>query len=55
MPAGCTHNDRKSRPPARKQVFFAESLPKNTAGKLLKRELRLCRAGTSAAVIGLEA
>ena len=38
-----------------KQVFFAESLPKNTAGKLLKRELRLRYAGTSAAVMGLEA
>ena len=36
-----------------KQVFFAESLPKNTAGKLLKRELRLRYAGTAAAVMGL--
>lgn len=37
-----------------KRVFFAESLPKNTAGKLLKRELRLRYAGTDAAVMGLE-
>ncbi len=37
-----------------KRVFFAESLPKNTAGKLLKRELRLRYAGTGAAVLGLE-
>jgi len=37
-----------------KQVFFAESLPKNTAGKLLKRELRLRYAGTGAAVMGLK-
>ena len=36
-----------------KQVFFAESLPKNTAGKLLKRELRRRYAGTGAAVMGL--
>jgi len=36
-----------------KQVFFAESLPKNTAGKLLKRELRLRYSGTGAAVMGL--
>ncbi len=37
-----------------KRVFFAESLPKNTAGKLLKRELRLRYAGTGSAVMGLE-
>ncbi len=36
-----------------KQIFFAESLPKNTAGKLLKRELRLRYSGTGAAVMGL--
>jgi fatty-acyl-CoA synthase len=35
-----------------KQVFFADSLPKNTAGKLLKRELRRRYAGTAAAVMG---
>ncbi len=37
---------------APKQVFFAESLPKNTAGKLLKRELRLRYAGQASAVMG---
>ncbi len=37
-----------------KQVFFAESLPKNTAGKLLKRELRLRYSGVGSAVMGLE-
>jgi fatty-acyl-CoA synthase len=36
-----------------KRVFFAESLPKNTAGKLLKRELRLRYSGTGAAVMGI--
>lgn len=36
-----------------KRVFFAESLPKNTAGKLLKRELRLRYSGTGSAVLGL--
>jgi len=36
-----------------KRVFFAESLPKNTAGKLLKRELRLRYSGTESAVLGL--
>ena len=36
-----------------KRVFFAESLPKNTAGKLLKRELRLRYSGTESAVMGL--
>ncbi len=36
-----------------KRVFFAESLPKNTAGKLLKRELRLLYNGTGSAVMGL--
>ena len=37
-----------------KRVFFAESLPKNTAGKLLKRELRIRYGGTGSAVLGLE-
>ena len=37
-----------------KRVFFAESLPKNTAGKLLKRELRLHYSGTGSAVMGIE-
>jgi fatty-acyl-CoA synthase len=37
-----------------KRVFFAETLPKNTAGKLLKRELRLRYGGTGSAVLGLE-
>jgi fatty-acyl-CoA synthase len=36
-----------------KRVIFAESLPKNTAGKLLKRELRLRYSGTTAAVMGI--
>lgn len=35
-----------------KQVFIAESLPKNTAGKLLKRELRARYSGTASAVMG---
>ena len=35
-----------------KQVVFADSLPRNTAGKLLKRELRLRYSGTAAAVMG---
>lgn len=35
-----------------KQVIFAESLPKNTAGKLLKRELRITYAGQASAVMG---
>ena len=34
-----------------KQVFIVESLPKNTAGKILKRELRNRYAGTSAAAL----
>ena len=34
-----------------KRVIFAEALPKNTAGKLLKRELRLRYAGQEAAVM----
>jgi len=37
-----------------KRIFFAESLPKNTAGKLLKRELRTLYSGTAAAVMGVE-
>ena len=36
-----------------KRVFFAEALPKNTAGKLLKRELRLRYAGQAGAVMGI--
>jgi fatty-acyl-CoA synthase len=35
-----------------KRVFIAESLPKNTAGKLLKRELRTIYSGTDSAVMG---
>ena len=35
-----------------KRVFFAEALPKNTAGKLLKRELRREYAGQDSAVMG---
>ena len=35
-----------------KRVIFAESLPKNTAGKLLKRELRVVYAGQGSAVMG---
>jgi len=34
-----------------KRVFVVESLPKNTAGKLLKHELRVRYAGTSAAAL----
>ena len=36
-----------------KRVFFADALPKNTAGKLLKRELRKTFAGQAGAVMGL--
>ncbi len=36
-----------------KRVFFADSLPKNTAGKLLKRTLRLQYAGQAGAVMGV--
>ena len=36
-----------------KTIFFAQSLPKNTAGKLLKRQLRLDYAGSASAVMGL--
>jgi fatty-acyl-CoA synthase len=36
-----------------KCVYFAESLPKNTAGKLLKRELRARYSGTASAVMGV--
>jgi len=35
-----------------KHVFIAEALPKNTAGKLLKRELRLLYAGTESGALG---
>ena len=35
-----------------KRIFFADSLPKNTAGKLLKRELRRQYAGQEGAVMG---
>ncbi len=37
-----------------KRVIFAESLPKNTAGKLLKRELRVIYAGQGSAVMGVD-
>ena len=36
-----------------KQVFFVDELPKNTAGKLLKRELRRQFAGQTGAVMGV--
>ena len=36
-----------------KRVFFAESLPKNTAGKLLTREPRAQYSGTCSAVMGV--
>ena len=36
-----------------KQVIFAEALPKNTAGKLLKRELRVIYSGQGSAVMGI--
>ena len=36
-----------------KRVFFADVLPKNTAGKLLKRELRKHYAGQASAVMGM--
>jgi fatty-acyl-CoA synthase len=36
-----------------KRVIFAQSLPKNTAGKLLKRELRVTYSGQESAVMGL--
>lgn len=34
-----------------KRVVFAEALPRNTAGKLLKRELRLRYGGRESAVV----
>ncbi|KAA5614136.1 fatty acyl-CoA synthetase [Rhodovastum atsumiense] len=36
-----------------KRVIFAEDLPRNTAGKLLKRELRARFSGTGTAVMGV--
>ncbi len=36
-----------------KRVFFADSLPKNTAGNLLKRELRVRYSGQTSAVMGI--
>jgi len=36
-----------------KRVIFAPNLPKNTAGKLLKRELRVTYSGQESAVMGL--
>ena len=36
-----------------KHVIFAEDLPRNTAGKLLKRELRVQYSGTASAVMGV--
>jgi fatty-acyl-CoA synthase len=36
-----------------KKVIFADSLPKNTAGKLLKRELRAIYSGQQSAVMGI--
>ena len=35
-----------------KRIIIADSLPKNTAGKLLKRELRLLYAGTESGALG---
>jgi fatty-acyl-CoA synthase len=35
-----------------KRIIIAESLPKNTAGKLLKRELRQIHAGTASGALG---
>ncbi|MCO6417084.1 AMP-binding protein [Siccirubricoccus sp. KC 17139] len=35
-----------------KRIIIAESLPKNTAGKLLKRELRQIYAGTASGALG---
>ena len=35
-----------------KRIIIAESLPKNTAGKLLKRELRQIHAGTGSGALG---
>ena len=35
-----------------KRVFFSDALPRNTAGKLLKRELRRDYAGQASAVMG---
>ena len=35
-----------------KRIIIAESLPKNTAGKLLKRELRLAYSGTESGALG---
>ncbi|WP_149536286.1 fatty acyl-CoA synthetase [Siccirubricoccus phaeus] len=35
-----------------KRIIIAESLPKNTAGKLLKRELRQLYAGTTSGALG---
>jgi fatty-acyl-CoA synthase len=35
-----------------KKVIFADSLPKNTAGKVLKRDMRVTYAGQASAVMG---
>jgi fatty-acyl-CoA synthase len=35
-----------------KRIIIAEALPKNTAGKLLKRELRQIYAGTASGTLG---
>jgi fatty-acyl-CoA synthase len=35
-----------------KRIIFAENLPRNTAGKLLKRELRQLHAGTASGALG---
>jgi fatty-acyl-CoA synthase len=35
-----------------KRIILADSLPKNTAGKLLKRELRQIYAGTDSGALG---
>ena len=38
-----------------KRIIFADHLPKNTAGKLLKRQLRAIYSGTSSGVMGVAA
>jgi len=36
-----------------KRIIFVDQLPKNTAGKLLKRELRAIYSGTASGVMGI--
>ncbi|MBX6375787.1 MAG: hypothetical protein IRZ13_16335 [Acetobacteraceae bacterium] len=49
-PPRCSPRRRPATP--RKQVILAGGLPKNTAGKLLKRELRARYSGTADAALG---